>query len=308
MTVPVTIVIPTLDGGDLFGRALQAIGGLDPAPEQVLVLDSGSRDGSERRAKEIGARVEAVAPGQFDHGKTRQRGVELATTELVAFLSQDAIPCRDYLGPLVEALSDPAIVGATARILPYAESSPLARRTVLASPLAGEQPRIVRLAPGELDRLPGAERRRLCLFDNVASLARRSFLLEQPFPATMMGEDTAFALAALALGHGLAFVPGAVVHHAHEYGPVSAFRRYREDARWARRQFGDVIRGRFRDLLRGFAFEVREDLRALGGLPPGERLATLVRSPFVRAGQVLGQFAGSRGAVGGKAAMDEVSR
>lgn len=291
--VPVTIVIPTLDGGGRFRDQLEALARLAPAPERVLVIDSGSRDGSDALAERAGHEVVRIARAEFDHGATRQRGAELARTELVAFLSQDAVPEPDYLGHLAAAFADPLVAGATARILPYADSTPLARRTALASPLAAAAPRVAAIDPAAFAALPPHERRRLCLFDDVASMVRRGCLLSAPFPRTMMGEDQAFAEAALERGWRLAFVPAAVVHHAHEYGPVSAFLRYRDDARFVRAKFGERVRRGPLDLLKGVAFEVREDLRALRQESGARRCAEALRSAPLRCGQVLGQWWGS---------------
>ncbi len=289
-TVPVTVVLPTLDGGALFTRALAALVALDPAPQRVLVLDSESTDGTPERAREAGLEVETVRRAEFDHGGTRMRGAEAATTPLVAFLSQDAIPARDYLGPLAAAFDDEGVAGATARIVPHDDSSPLARRTVLAQWPAGEERVVVGGDAAAFAALDGPGRRALCRFDDVASMARRSVLLDLPFPRTMMGEDAAFAEQVLAAGHRLVFEPRAVVRHAHEYGPLSAFRRYRDDARWARERYGERIRRTPVDVARGIAFEVREDWRALRA--EGE-LGAFWRSPLLRAGQVLGQWWGS---------------
>ncbi|MFG0315687.1 MAG: hypothetical protein ACF8XB_00335, partial [Planctomycetota bacterium JB042] len=100
----------------------------------------------------------------------------------------------------------------------------------------------------------------------------------------------AFAEQVLAAGHRLVFEPRAVVRHAHEYGPLSAFRRYRDDARWARERYGERIRRTPVDVARGIAYEVREDWRALRAA--GE-LGAFWRSPLLRAGQVFGQWWGS---------------
>ena len=127
-------------------------------------------------------------------------------------------------------------------------------------------------------------------------MARRRVLLELPFPRTMMGEDTAFAEQVLEAGHRIAFVPAAVVRHAHEYGPASAFRRYRDDARWVRARFGVRVRGSCLAVLRGLAYEVREDLRFLSARRrAGARVAAgeWLRSPLLRGGQVVGQWWGS---------------
>ncbi len=291
---PVTIVVPTRNGGPLFRRVIARIAALDPPAARVIVIDSGSSDGTADHAREAGADVLPIDPATFDHGATRMIGVERAGTPLVAFLSQDALPDADYLGPLVAAFDDPRVAGATARILPQEDASPLARRSVLASPMAGSEPRTIEVDPARFAALDGRARRAFTQFDNVASMARRDLLLRHPFPRTMMGEDAAFAAAALAAGHRLRFEPGSVVRHSHEYGPISAFRRYRDDARFLRRSFGEVVRPTPWDVVRGFAYEVREDARAVRGTKLAAALKALAKSPFVRAGQIAGQWWGGR--------------
>ncbi|MBI4881617.1 MAG: glycosyltransferase family 2 protein [Planctomycetes bacterium] len=292
--VPVTIVIPTLDGGLLFERALAALVLAEPRPESILVVDSGSQDGTPERAAAAGAEVLRVPRAEFDHGATRQMAAARAATEFVAFLSQDAVPEPDYLGPLVRAFSDARVAGASARILPHPDSSPLARRTVLSSRMASAQSRVIAVPPEQFATSSGRARCDLLLFDNVASLLRRDLLMRWPFPRTMMGEDAAFAAAALLHGHRLAFVAQSVVRHAHEHGPLSAFRRYRDDARFQRRAFDVAVRASLRDTLRGLAYELCEDARGLRGEPLGARAGALLRAPLLRSCQVLGQWWGSR--------------
>jgi len=297
--VPATLIIPTLNGGTLFRRVLQAVHDLDPKPVRVLVIDSSSTDGTDRVAEESGADVVRIDRADFDHGATRQSAVERSETELVAFLSQDAMPEPGYLGELADAFQDERVAGATARVLPFEETSALASRTVLASPQASADPETIDVDPDSFGSLSPAERRARCRFDNVASMARRQVLVDYPFPRTMMGEDTAFAEAALSAGYRLMHVPGAVVRHAHEYGPVTAFRRYRDDARWVRARFDIRVRGSILSVPKGVAYEVLEDARFLtrrraeGASGDRHDLAEWVRSPFLRGGQVLGQWWGS---------------
>lgn len=288
---PVTIIVPTRNGGALFRRQLAALRALAPAPAAILVIDSESDDGTPEAAAAAGAEVQRIARKDFDHGATRQLGAERAATPLVAFLTQDAIPEPDYLGPLAAAFADPATAGASARILPFEDSSPLARRTVMASPMASPEPASIAFEREAWSRASASERRAACRFDDVASMARRELLLRFPFPRTMMGEDQAFAAAVLEAGFALRFVPKSVVRHAHEYGPGSVFARYRDDARFAASAFGTRVR-RLRDVAKGIAYELREDARFLRR----ERapLSEWVRAVPLRCAQVAGQWWGSR--------------
>ncbi len=59
---------------------------------ELLVIDSGSRDGSLEIARELADEVIEIAPGEFGHGRTRNLGAERTSGELICFLTQDAIP------------------------------------------------------------------------------------------------------------------------------------------------------------------------------------------------------------------------
>ena len=66
----VTVAIPVRDGGALLARTLDALA-RQTVEHELLVCDSGSRDGSPELARAHGARVLEIAPAQFSHGGTR---------------------------------------------------------------------------------------------------------------------------------------------------------------------------------------------------------------------------------------------
>lgn len=290
----VTIAIPTRNGGAWFLQLLERLARLDPAPAAIAVIDSSSDDGTAESARAAGCRVAVIPAAEFDHGRTRQRLAVEAETRFVAFLTQDALPARDYLAPLVRAMEDEKTAASCARILPRRDASPLAARSVLDAPAAGASPRVAECA--EIDRLPPERLRELVWLDDVASLIRRDALLAFPFPATMMGEDAEFALSALRAGMRIRFVPESVVEHSHEYSGLEAYRRYRADAAFLRRRFGLRVRPSFFAVLRGFAHEVSRDWRHLARVRPPRAWREAVRAPWLRAWQVLGQWRGSSGA------------
>jgi len=77
MTEPVTVVIPVKDGARFLGESLRALAreGVD----EILVVDSGSTDGSQQIARAAGATVLEIAPDQFGHGRTRNLAAERAS-------------------------------------------------------------------------------------------------------------------------------------------------------------------------------------------------------------------------------------
>ena len=71
----ISVVIPVKDGGADLVRCLEAISRQRVDDEvEVVVVDSGSRDGSAARARSLGARVQEIPAHEFNHGRTRNLG------------------------------------------------------------------------------------------------------------------------------------------------------------------------------------------------------------------------------------------
>jgi len=271
----VSIVLPTWNGERDLARLLPALAAQQfPGGFEIRAVDSGSTDGTCALLERAGATVRRIPHAEFRHGRTRNLAAEDARGEILVFLSQDATP-RDpaFLSALVSAFDDPAIAAACARILPHPDDDPLTARTVLSLPEAREE-----AGPASIN--------------DVASAIRAAVFREMPFPDVTFGEDVAWSARALSAGLKIRFEPRAVVLHSHRYSPARVYERYRIDAAFRRQQFGERIRPSLFSVARGIAFELREDLRYVarhGGA------GHLLRAPFLRAAQVLGQYAGSRG-------------
>jgi rhamnosyltransferase len=294
-----SIVIPTWQGERDLERLLPALAAQEFGAGkgegfEILAVDSGSTDRSRELLERAGARVATIEQSAFRHGATRNLAARGARGEILVFLSQDALP-RDagFLAALAAPFADPRVAGAYARILPHEDDDPLTARTVLSAPEASAEGETRELQSGaQPAALDEASRSRLYAFNDVASAIRRSVFEAIPFPDVEFGEDVAWAARALEAGWRIRFEPRAVVLHSHRYSPARAYERYKVDADFHRTHFRRRLRPSFGSVLRGIAHEVREDWRHVarhGGF------LHLLRSPFLRAAQVLGQYAGSRG-------------
>lgn len=294
----ISIVLPTWNGARDLARLLPALAAqVDCGEVEIVAIDSSSSDDTRDLLEQAGAHVEVIPQSEFRHGATRNRAADRARGELLVFLSQDVVPAgSDFLAKLTEVFDDPAVAGATARVLPHPGDDPLTARTVLDSPEAGQVAHARRLDPhGRMWDLPAQERVELLRFNNVASAIRSSVFHEIPFPDVPFGEDFAWAARALTAGHTLRFVPESVAYHAHEYSPRQAFERYRIDAAFHREIHGHRLRPTVFSVARGIGFEVREDWRYLKRTHAPAKARYLMRSVSLRGAQVLGQFWGSRG-------------
>jgi len=291
----VSILLPTRDGECDLERLLPALARQRVAGGfELLATDTASSDHSVALLRGAGFAVETIRPAEFGHGRTRNALAARAQGEFLVFFSQDALPeGEDFVERLVAPFADARLAGTYARMLPNEDDDALTARSVLSAPQASERPEVFELPAGKrLDELPLPEAMRMLAFNNVASAIRARTWKELPFPDVVFGEDCAWASRALSAGWRLRFTPECVVRHAHRYGPLSAFERFRVDAAFHRHAHGHRLRAGPYAVLRGFAHECRLDLahvRKHGGW------SALLRAPCLRGAQVLGQLYGSRG-------------
>jgi len=227
----VSIVVPTLDGAATLPALLDAVAAQRaPFAHEVVAVDSGSSDGTLELLEARADRLVRVERAAFDHGLTRNLGVEAARGDLVVLMVQDAVPASpDWLASLVAPLlEDASVAGAYARQVPRPDASRLTRtylaRWAAASPDARPPQR---LSPGAFARLTPLERLQACAFDDVCSCVRRAVWTAHPFKATPIGEDLEWAREVLLAGHALVYAPDAVVVHSHERSARHELRRTR---------------------------------------------------------------------------------
>jgi rhamnosyltransferase len=297
-----SVVIPVKDGASHLPPLLAALqaqeveGGLE-----IVATDSGSTDGSGDLLRAAGARVLPIAPAEFDHGETRNRGAREARGRYVVFLTQDAVPAdAHFVRRLVDALeAEPRLAGAFARQMPRPEADPLTRRDLAAWIASGAEP-LCTFVPdvAAFEALPPSDRYRLSVFDNVASAVRRETLLAHPFARTRFGEDVEWGRRMLQAGFGLAFVPAAAVVHSHPRSARALYRRNYLGHRLLRRLFGLHAIPDARHLIRAVVGTVIGDsvVLARARSPLSARLA----APAQAVAAVYGQYRGARDEVLGR--------
>jgi glycosyltransferase involved in cell wall biosynthesis len=218
----ISVVIPVKDGGTDLVRCLDAIGRqrIDE-PVEVVVIDSGSRDGSGDRARSLGARVHTIAPEEFHHGRTRNLGARIASGETLVFTSQDAYAADElWLARLTAPLGrDDTIAGVYGRQLPHANATP--PEQYFLDFLYGPNPRVQRLRNGDELTFHAT------LFSNVNSAMPRALWDAYPFAEDIvMSEDQEWSRRVLLAGLGLVYEPKAAVYHSHVYSVAGSMRRF----------------------------------------------------------------------------------
>jgi rhamnosyltransferase len=221
MTSPsVSIVLPTRNGAKTLPAVLDAISRQRvDGPVELVAVDSSSTDGTLDLLRGRVDHLIVIPPEAFDHGLTRNLGVERASGELVVMLVQDAVPSSNrWLAELVQPfLDDPRIAGGFARQRPRPDASAIVRYYVERWLAASDVPRTVEIASAaDLEVLEPMAQLELCAFDNVCSCIRRSVWTRHPFRPTPIAEDLEWAREVLLAGYKVAFVPRAEVIHSHD--------------------------------------------------------------------------------------------
>lgn len=216
-----SIVVPTFNGGPSWKQAATAIASQQPRPQRILVIDSGSVDGTVEVAKGHGFDVVSVNQSDFDHGGTRQWGVnQLADVEAVVFLTQDAILLGDdSIIQLVRSFKDPSVAAAYGRQVPGSDAS-----------LFEQHARAYNYPDESIVKTKSSIPRmgiKAAFCSNSFAAYRISTLQEVGgFPDhTLFAEDMLVAAKMILAGYSIAYEAGAQCEHWHDYSISQEFRR-----------------------------------------------------------------------------------
>ena len=235
-----SLVVPTLNGGVSWKRAAAAIASQQPKPLRILVIDSGSVDDTVPIAREHGFEVFCIDKADFDHGGTRQSGVnQLSEEEIVVFLTQDAILLgKDSVAQLVCAFENPDIGAAYGRQISVSGAS-----------LFEQHARSYNYPDESIVKTKASISSmgiKAAFCSNSFAAYRISTLQEVGgFPDhTLFAEDMLVAAKMILAGYSIAYQAGAQCEHWHDYTISQEFRRafdigvFHHRESWILKKFG----------------------------------------------------------------------
>jgi rhamnosyltransferase len=225
----VSIVIPTRNAGEDFRGTLRAIRSQYPAAVELVIVDSGSEDGTPQLAAGYGAKVLTIPEESFNHGETRNLGIAATKGEICILLVQDAVPAgADWLTEMILPFEDEQVAGVTGAQLPRADADLMARWDIEYSKrLLGERFRVQQVDDWCVFlRASLPERLQMAAFNNVCSAVRRACWEEVPFRRLPFAEDLDWSVRVLERGFRIAYNPGARVIHSHNRSASYDLRRH----------------------------------------------------------------------------------
>ncbi|MGB7730546.1 MAG: glycosyltransferase family A protein, partial [Candidatus Acidiferrum sp.] len=105
MNPKVSVIIPTYERAEKVQRAIESVLGQTVTDFEVIVVDDGSSDGTGNvLAEKFGDRIRYYAQTNQGVSVTRNRGVQEARGEWVAFLDSDDLWEKDKLESQLDAL------------------------------------------------------------------------------------------------------------------------------------------------------------------------------------------------------------
>ncbi len=217
----ISVIIPTYNPGanvDLLRESLEM---QIREPDEVVVVDSSSTDGSPTAWPTGKYRVYSIPKADFTHGGTRNLVARYASGDIFVFMTQDAIPADEYwLENLILPIASGEAVATYARQIPKDEADPLERfsRHFNYPPAS----RIQELA--DVQELGY----KAFFFSNVCSAVRADAFWEVgAFPETVVvNEDTLLCIKLLQAGYKVKYAAEARVNHSHSYSLRQQFKRY----------------------------------------------------------------------------------
>jgi O-antigen biosynthesis protein len=300
-----TVAIPVLNGARYLDEVLTAVRAQEVDREvEVLIVDSGSTDGSLAIAERHGAVIHRIDKDQFSHGGTRNWMMSLARGEHVAFLTQDATPAHDgWLAALLEGFEladDVAAVFGPHVARPDAShmiKSEMERHFAT----WGDGGRAIDVQ--RLERTPAgmaayrAFPGKWSFLSDVNCAVAKWAWQRVPYREVPYAEDQLLGRELIEAGYAKVYHPRAAVMHSHDYPPGTWLRRYFDEFRSLREVLGHVQRWGPKTTMwdiRGLAGADKRWLRARGvhGHRLVRPLASSLRHHTIRtAGSIIGSRA-----------------
>jgi rhamnosyltransferase len=205
-----SVLIRTKDEAHALGATLEAVLAQDTAPHEVLVIDSGSTDGTLAVAGRYDVTLLTISPRDWGYARALNQCAAAATGDVLVCLSAHCIPVdHHWLGNLVRHFADPCVTGVWGPQLRPGRPLPPA------GPVSMQERGSYTFAT------------RTWGMSNANAAVRRSTWERFPFDESMpAAEDKAWAMLAMERGERIVHDPAAAVWHE-RHSVLNAYRRQR---------------------------------------------------------------------------------
>lgn len=225
----VSILFLTKNAGPDFNRVLDRVDTQKTAKDvEIIVVDSGSLDGTVKIAATYADTLVEIDPGEFHHGRTRNLAADKATGDAYIYLTQDALPIdNSWLESLIEPLTNDGAGAAYGRQIAYPEAKPMDKFFYSYFYPKDRQ----RLTSSDVNDRREFYLENIFISDVAAAISAKAFDEVRFREDTPMSEDKDFVFRALEQGYDLVYEPSAAVYHSHDYSIPELFNRRFKDGK-----------------------------------------------------------------------------
>lgn len=238
--VSISVIIPVKNEAAKIRACIEGILSQSIAVEEIIVLDSGSTDGTLDILKEYEkVKIVHINPNEFNHGETRNVGVRHAKGAFLLLTVGDARPYdEDWIKKMLEGFSSEDVMAVCGKqVVPHEIDKNPAEWY---RPVSKSGIRTLKFTREELAALSPAELKNACGWDDVTALYKATALKEIPFQVTSYSEDAIWAKDALSKGYTIAYNPEAMVYHYHLENKDFTFKRTLTTLYFRYRHFGFI--------------------------------------------------------------------
>ncbi len=220
------IIIPVYKPDGKFLTLIEKLGKQSVLPNRIIIMNTEQKYydrliyGTSFQKEHRDMVVKHLSRREFDHGRTRNRGVQYSDTDFFIMMTQDAVPADEYLVErLLEQLGKENVAVAYARQLADGDSSEIEKYTRNFN--YPEQSKIKTKADLETLGVKTFFCSNVCaaynrkIFDELGGFVKH----------TIFNEDMIYAARAVEAGYGIAYTAEARVIHSHDYSNRKQFQR-----------------------------------------------------------------------------------
>jgi rhamnosyltransferase len=184
---------------------------------EIIVLDSSEVSfESNFTSLDMIIRWIKIDPKTFNHGLTRNFGVEKALGKVLIFTVQDAVPCDEnwinhLANPIFDNLLD-AVCGGQ-KPYPNKDTNPVEWHNPIEKPSI----KIIDIGSHRFNELASIDKAKYVGWDNVNSAYSRKKILNVPFREMMFGEDAQWAVDAIINDLRIGYSGLSMVYHYHSF-------------------------------------------------------------------------------------------
>lgn len=224
-TPKISVIIPVRNESLRIRQCIEGILGQTVSVHEIMVIDSGSTDGTLDILKSFEeVTVVEIDGATFNHGLTRNLGVEKSTGDFCLLTVGDAYAFdAHWIQHMLNGFLDDEVVAVCGQqvVDHLPENNPLQ----WFRPQSEPEIQRIQFSTEEWHELSTAEKRNAIGWDDVNAMYRKSALLEQPFEKTSYSEDAIWAYQALKKNKAIVYNHRGRVYHYHNEDADFAYKR-----------------------------------------------------------------------------------